>query len=101
MVNNSQIRLAIMRVVQRKREHNRARMNDQRQPNQPEFATFIEIQKELEKNPEIKAVPELLLQSALVELVRNRAVLTMRNAFLLPTANRATTEAIERYWGTK
>jgi hypothetical protein len=102
VITHAQIKFAVVKIVQRKREKNRACSLNQKPPKWPEMALFVEIQVELERSPKV-VVPELILETMLVAMVRERELLPFRcgnhSGFVVPSAVKQGREAAERNWG--
>jgi hypothetical protein len=96
-ISEQMVRFVMLQITQRKREHNRVRANDQKQPNQELVATFGEIQKALEKIPGI-VVPEPILERLLLSMVRSGVVCPQLKAFALTESLKSDKERIEKLW---
>ena len=98
-ITEQMVRIVMLQITQRKREHNRKRMNDQKQPDQSLVATFGEIQKALEKIPNV-VVPEPILERLLLSMVRSGVIRPELKAFALAESLKSEKERIEKLWHT-
>lgn len=94
-LTRTQIRFAVARVVQRKKEKNQIKIKDFRPPPFTESAAFKEIQAELEDSTG-KEVPELLLEKALLEMVRSEILVPLRGEFYLRSQVKNQVERLPR-----
>ena len=92
-----QVKVAVGKILARKREKNRILMNEQKQPRFILIATHEEIQKQLETVPET-SVPSLELDPVLLEMVRNRELVPFVKGFTLPTVIKAESRQVEKHW---
>ena len=92
-----QVKIAVGKILARKREKNRILMNEQKQPRFILIATHEEIQKQLETVPET-SVPSLELDPVLLEMVRNRELVLFVKGFTLPTVIKAESRQVEKHW---
>jgi hypothetical protein len=96
MITRLQVKIAVARILQRKREKNEALKVEQKQPRFPLIAMFAEIQKELERPG--TAVPPSHLDSVLLEMVRAGELIPMTKGFTLPNVVKADSRTIEKNW---
>ena len=92
-----QVKIAVGKILARKRERNRILMNEQKQPRFILIATHEEIQKQLETVPET-SVPSLELDPVLLEMIRSRELIPFAKGFTLPNVVKADSRTIEKNW---
>ena len=92
-----QIKIAVGKILARKREKNRILMNEQKQPRFILIATHEEIQKQLEKTPDT-VVPSSSLDPVLSEMVRSRELVPFVKGFTLPSVVKAESRHVEKHW---
>jgi hypothetical protein len=101
MISHVRIRIAAIKIIQIKREKNRALANDQKPPKFTLSVSFREFEKEILGLGVRPDACLLDLEQGLKSMVAEKKLVPVRGEFTLPEVIAENKLAVELNWGTK